>query len=381
MYRFTVTTLFVGALWGQSNQSPQDLLKQAVEFQQQGKLEEAIHGYSLFLDMYPDASAVRSNLGAALAGAGRYGEAIEQYKRSLGARPDNGVRFNLALAYYKAAQFADATRELKVVHDADPSDHRAVMLLADCALRQGENKTAIDLLTPLSQASPGDLGVAYLLGTALARNGDVAQSQLVISPILRDGDSAESRLLMGTTKYAARDFKGAIEDLAKAAELNPKLPDVYSYYGLALFVTGDLIGSRKAFESALQQDPNDFEANLHLGLMHRQDEDYDRAATYLSRAAAVRPSDLATQYQIALVNLAKNKLDQAQAGLETVIEKAPNFTEAHVSLATVYYRQKRKDDGDKQRAIVQQLNETKQAQQPGAKLSAAEEAAEKAKSK
>ena len=41
--------------------------------------------------------------------------------------------------------------------------------------------------------------------------------------------------------------------------------------------------------------------------------------------------------------------------------------EAHVSLATVYYRLKRKADGDRERATVLKLNAEKQAAEPGAK--------------
>ena len=38
---------------------------------------------------------------------------------------------------------------------------------------------------------------------------------------------------------------------------------------------------------------------------------------------------------------------QALANTLTVLKEAPAFVEAHVSLATIYYRQKRKLDGDK----------------------------------
>ena len=43
--------------------------------------------------------------------------------------------------------------------------------------------------------------------------------------------------------------------------------------------------------------------------------------------------------------------------------KRPHFVEAHVSLATVYYRLKRKEDGDRERAIVLKLN----AEKPGSR--------------
>jgi hypothetical protein len=49
------------------------------------------------------------------------------------------------------------------------------------------------------------------------------------------------------------------------------------------------------------------------------------------------------------------------------VAEEPKFVEAHVSLATVYYRLKRKEDGDRERAIVKDLSLEIQAEQPGAK--------------
>ena len=50
---------------------------------------------------------------------------------------------------------------------------------------------------------------------------------------------------------------------------------------------------------------------------------------------------------------------------DPIVKAAPSFVEAHVTLATVYYRLKRKEDGDRERAIVQKLNAEAQAKQPG----------------
>jgi Tfp pilus assembly protein PilF len=63
--------------------------------------------------------------------------------------------------------------------------------------------------------------------------------------------------------------------------------------------------------------------------------------------------------------LSVGKIEDAQRELEQVIKDAPNFVEAHVSLATVYYREKRKQDGDREQATIKKLNAEIQAGQPG----------------
>ncbi|HLH04530.1 MAG TPA: tetratricopeptide repeat protein [Bryobacteraceae bacterium] len=362
-YRLALAVVWAGLLCGQARQSPQELLKEAIAFQQQGKLDQAIHDYELFLDMYPKVAEVRSNLAAALVGSGRYAEAIEEYQRALETKPDPAVRLNLALAYYKAANYPKAAEELDKVHAAEPANSQALLLLADCNLRMGRNKRVIELLNPFYTANPGNLGAAYLLGTALARDGQTVAAQPVINQITSRGDSAEVRLLMGTAKFTGRDFHGALDDLKKAVDMNPNLPDVYSYYGMALLLTGDQNGARQAFEKELQHDPNNFDANLRMGFLLRNDQDYDQALPYLERALNVRPGDLAVRFQIASVHLGQGKEDLARGELEKIVKEAPSFLEAHVTLATIYYREKRKQDGDRERAIVDKLNAERQAQQ------------------
>jgi len=70
------------------------------------------------------------------------------------------------------------------------------------------------------------------------------------------------------------------------------------------------------------------------------------------------------RYQQATIQLAENKVEPARLSLESILKEAAKFVEAHVSLATVYYRLKRKTDGDRERAIVQQLNAEAQEKQP-----------------
>ncbi|HKE26249.1 MAG TPA: tetratricopeptide repeat protein [Bryobacteraceae bacterium] len=351
-------------VYGQPQRPPDELLKEAIGFHQQGKLDDAIRDYDLFLDMYPDNPGVRSNLGAALAAKGNYARAIEEYKLALLKMQDPQIRLNLALAYYKSADYRDAAQELETVHAGDASNRQATILLADCKLHTGDYKAAIGLLDPLHAAQPDDAGVDYILGSALARDGQAEAAQRVINPLLSGPDSAEKRLLLGTTKFAAHDFAGARQDLRAAVEMKSDLPDVNSYYGMALFSSGQTVESRAYFEKELKQNPNDFESNLHLGMMLRvDDQKYAEALQYLNRALAARPGDLAVRYQVALVKMAQGKQDAARMELEDIVRQAPTFTEAHVSLATVYFRENRKEDGNRERAIVRKLTDEQQARQ------------------
>jgi tetratricopeptide (TPR) repeat protein len=355
--------VFAAALWAQQDQT-EDVLKEAIRLQQAGQVEAAIGSYQKYLAVRPDSPLAHSNLGAAYAKLGRYQDAVDQYRLALQLQPNNaGIELNLGLAWYKSGQTQLAATTFEKVHQRAPGELQPTLLLADCLLAMGKDKDVVSLLGDLGEQRPDDLAISYLLGTALARDGQIERGQVIINRILRNGDTAEARLLLGTTKLRAQDYPAALVDLAKAVELNPKLPDVYTYYGQALLATGDSAGAVAAFRKALVANPNDFGSNMQLAILLKEDDKMDEAVQCVNRALMVRPGDPGARYQHATILLQDNKSEDARAELEAIVAEAPDFTEAHVMLATVYYRLKRKADGDRERAIVQKLTAQTQAKQ------------------
>jgi tetratricopeptide (TPR) repeat protein len=341
------------------------LLAQAMQLHQAGDVMGAIDAYTAALKLDPERADARSNLGAAYVRLGRFEEAIEQYKLALRADPANpAFHFNLGLAYYKAGLHADAIRELEPVVAAQPDNVSAVLLLADSELQQGEYQRAIDLLAVRESQFPDDLAFGYILGTALVRMGHRDRGQVYIDRIFKAGATAEAHLLIGTALLQARDFPAAVPELKKAVDLNPQLPSARTTYGRALLGVGDAEAAIREFQRALQSNPNDFEANLQLGALRKRDQRNDEALVYLNRAMRLRPHDPAARFAAAGALLATGKVEEARALLEQVVLDLPNYTEAHVLLATSYYRLQRTADGDRHRAIAERLRVEEQARQP-----------------
>jgi len=355
---------------GQAQNDVDRAFAQATRLHESGDIQGAIRGYQAILTSHPQRVDVRSNLGAAYSRLGRYEEAIEQYKQALALDKHNEpIRFNLALAYYKAAWFTEAAGELSQFLAAAPKSlpqqADAVRLLADCEVRLGEYKKVIALLSPLAESAPSDRTVAYLLGSALIGDGQADKGQVIIDRVFRDENSAEARLLMGSILLLADDGHGAIKELERALELNPKLPTVRAWYGRALMRMGDGEKAKIEFKSELADNPNDFEANLYLGVLLRQDKQFEDAFTSLSRAVQLRPRDQQAHYNLAAVTLLAGFPNQARPLLESVIQEHPDFIEAHVLLASVYYRLNRNADGKREQEIIQKLTAEQQSKQPG----------------
>src|SRR6185369_13338277 len=124
---FVAAAVLAGCVSAQGPADVEREFERATQLHQAGDLQGAVRAYLAILNTHPARVDVRSNLGAAFSALGRYEDAIDQYKRALVIDSGNyAIRFNLALAYYKAAWFAEAATELEAFITAVPNTPQTV---------------------------------------------------------------------------------------------------------------------------------------------------------------------------------------------------------------------------------------------------------------
>ena len=374
MARFSLVPLLILIMSATVRAQPQNaqdferLFKHALELQQAGDTLGAIDTYKAALTIIPGSADALSNLGAAYVRLGQFDDAIAQYEAAL--KSDQGsstVRLNLALAYYKSGRPNQAIPQLKRVLASDPEARSAYLVLADCYLQTGQDQELVALLKPRESLFGNDLAYAYLLGTALLHVDDAATGQKYIDRIFGVGESAEAHLLMGIALLGRLDYPAAKTELKSALQINPRLPTAHALYGRAMLALGEQEAAERAFREELELNINDFEANLQLGYMRKSAQKFEDASTYLERATAIRPNDLAARKLLASLRLQTGQVDEAVRMFEAIVKEAPDLIEAHVQLATAYNRLKRKADAERERAIIDRLNAEVQAKQRGGK--------------
>lgn len=364
----TLLLVIPGAALAQTGPpTAEEWFAKGVALHQSGDILGAVEAYQEALAKEPERIDARSNLGAAFVRLGRYEDAVKAYRQALEVDPGlAAVRFNLALALYKSALPQDAARELEQILALDPTNTKALLLLADCEMQAGNDARVVDLLGPREAELGQDRLYCYLLGNALLRRNEFERGQVLIDRLLREGDTAPARMLMGVAHLRRQDAQSALPELERAAELDPKLPTVHSLLGRALMDTGRRPEAAAAFRLELQNNPNDFDSNLYLGLLLKDDNQLDEAYDHLKRASRLRARDSRVLYGLGTLHLAAGRVEEAEKALEAVTSVVPDYMQAHVLLATVYYRQKKKDLGDEQKNIANRLRAERQAREPGA---------------
>ena len=361
--------LVAGRVYSQVADDPMSIVRRAWELQQAGDYAAAVDTYRVFLKLRPGEAGAHSNLGASLVKLGRFDEAIEEYQEAEKLLPGNPqIGMNLALAYEKSGRISEAARRLEALHTGTPGDRQITMLLADCDLRTGDYDRVIGLLQPMERENPDDLATAYLLGTALIRERRIEEGAALLDRILRNGDSAEARFLLGTQYFESGDYPAAVKELATAIELNPRLPQLQSYYGRALLNTGDSAGAAAAFRKEIEGNPHEYAANLALGQILIVSKKYDEALPLVEASLLSRPESVEAGLALGQCLSGTGKLQDARQRLEAVTRADPSSVEAHRELLSVYSRLRLGPEAARERDTVSRLERESAAREGGPQI-------------
>jgi tetratricopeptide (TPR) repeat protein len=344
---------------------PRALFEDGVNARQRGDYGLAIQQFRRVVKLAPKLLPAWINLGVVLVQEGQFEEAIEAYHAALAIDPHNQqVKLFLGLAYFKKGDGADAAKLFEELSQADPKNLRLATLLGASYLQSGESGRALALLAPLAATAGDDGDFLWAYGSALIAGGRLREGVDVLERFARHSNSAEAWLLAGQTLYHLNEFIRAKDDVETAASLNPNLPGVQTALGQARERNADYQGAIQAFGKASAQNPRDFDAWLGLGGDQYFQRDLDGARASLKQALALDPTSAPARYALALVEKALSQPEAAAADLEVAVKTKPDWLEAHVQLAALYFQLHRTADGAREREIVDRLSEEAQKAGP-----------------
>jgi tetratricopeptide (TPR) repeat protein len=229
--------------------------------QSEQNLDEAMKSFRRALEIDPRHALARYNLALALNRADRTAEAIEEMKTTVANDPRPETRYQLGVMYSRQGAFDDATRELKAAIAADPrsADAHAALAAVFRARREWENAER-ELRRAI--AIKPDPATHYILAQVLQQRGDVAGATVVLAEAerlrhRREQDQQASVLTsVGTAKYDASDFVGALELFRRAVAASGQYAPAYYQMGRTLQRLGREQEAKAAFARAATLNPS-----------------------------------------------------------------------------------------------------------------------------
>lgn len=353
-----LTFLSWGYLAEAQQAGPEELFREAQEAQQRGDQAVAVKKYQELLRLHPEVVAAHANLGVVLASLGRYDEAIAEYHFALAEAPNSApLILDLGLAYYKKGDFAGAAAQFAALHQQNSGDVRVAALLGSCELQLGLVGQAIAILEPLEKANPDNLDLEWALGTAMIHAGRTLEGLKRVQKVAERRNSAEAYQLAADYYLGLTFFDEAKHDAEALLRLNPKSSDAYVVLGMIADYAGDAKTSAENYEKALELNPNDLDVRIHLASALIDMGNFDLARQQIKRTLDSQPNSSGAHYQLARIEQAQGNLPAAVIDFETAERQEPKWLSPHIELAALYYRLKRPADGDREKAIVDQLRE------------------------
>lgn len=223
---------------------------------------------------------------------------------------------------------------LERVLQAAPRHLGARQTLILSHLATGEAKRALELLQPLLQVTERNPRLLGLAGQVFLANGDFERSEEYFELASKaNPDDPGVRMRLGVARMAGGDVESAFQDLANAARMD----ETGIQADLAL-VVGHL--RRGETEKALaaqaelerKQPDNALVHNLRGGLMLAK-RDLLAARAAFEKALAKQPGYLAAAVNLARLDLAERKPQDAIGRIRSVVERDPKSVEALLTLA------------------------------------------------
>jgi tetratricopeptide (TPR) repeat protein len=316
---------------------------------------------------FPDAAALRSRLGRALAAVGLREEAKEAFAKALEKDPSDhaanvglgdllvrdgrakaavaplreavnatnvdaarldAARLKLAEAYLASGDPKNAQAQLDTVLDRfkggddvaalsaerRSAHRRAHALSAAAALAQGRPADAVKAVDAGLKAHPEDGFLTYLGGVAAVAEGRYADAKAkfdavpVLDPLLTGRALAASAAVF---ELAARDAD-ALGAAEQAIAADPTDPALNRALGRALLNTGDAKNAREQLLVALAAQPDDVDALVALGDVSYRLGELPEATRFYERAASLESDypDLAARRIVTFVR--RKKYDDAE---------------------------------------------------------------------
>lgn len=340
----------------------------------ENRLEEAEQQLQSLLRVAPNTAAALDLLGTVRAKQGRLGDAETLFTRAV--RADNqliGAHMNLAYLYLLKGVPEKTALELKEVLRLDPDNADASYKLAWLLLTQARLDECISFIEKVKQSRPLSVPLFIVLGDAYLKKGDVDQAEKsYLAAINEQSKNADALLGLARVSQSRGNTDAALEYLSAAKELLGDSPDRLYKFAVAAFglklsddaiwalkraielrsdepsyflVLGiiqlslkkpDLQDAEESFREALKRQPDNAQAQLHLGYVLLKQKKNSDARVWLEKSIQKQTNSPEAFYYLGLIAQEENENERAIELFKKAIQLEPAFANAHIALGAVY---------------------------------------------
>jgi tetratricopeptide (TPR) repeat protein len=330
-------------------------IQAGVEAEKNKHFELAIAEFRKVTELEPTVPTGFVSLGQAYLENHDYGGAIPPLKQALELNPELLPAHQL-LGYALLAQgyAAEALPHLKKAQDT--------AALGIAQLETGQLQDAVTNLQAALAKRPNDPDLLYYFGRA----SGLLSKQSIDTLLATYPDSARAHQAMAENYYVLRQMPQAEKEFQQAIELRPDMPKLHLELGLVYAGAFQWAKAEQAFRAETKLQRGNAEAAYRLGNALLQQGKIPEARAELVRADRLQPEMPETLYSLGkAASLAGDNASAEKAWTKVVeIEKVSDLAaQAHFALASLYRKQGKTEDAEREIGEFKKLQKTATAPQ------------------
>lgn len=286
-------------------------------------------------------------------------EAASQFALAAKWNPNQeGLNYNLGLAYYKSESYKEAIPALENELKIDPANVGIKQLLGLSYFATGDYARASSLLTQVVAAKSQDAALYYPLALSLIKDGKLDEANRVVEQMVAIGENTpQLHILFSQAHYERGEVDKALEELRTALSLDDKVRLAHFYTGLIHLKAGKFPEAAREFQAEVAVNPNDFQAKYHLAFVVLAQQETDRGIAMMRDIVREQPEFADARYELGKALLQKGDVKGSIENLEVAVRLSPDAPHAHYQLGRAYLAAGRKTEGESQLEISKQLKD------------------------
>lgn len=231
------------------------------------------------------------NLGQVYAATGRPKEAIERYEQVLMMKPDDtGCRMAIASCRLELGELDACEHTVRDILSEQTDAPQANLYLGIISFRRGDADAALKYLKEAEKADPRMPGLHVQIGNVYLRRQRWQDSERAFKKALEiDADSAEAHDGLGVAYRWQKRPADAVHEHMQSIALLHYRPQTHIHLGLAAAETGQIDWAIRAFNVAIEQNPNNpFPHRCLSQLYERGKNDPAKAEEHRRKAEELR---------------------------------------------------------------------------------------------
>jgi tetratricopeptide (TPR) repeat protein len=253
----------------------------------------------------------------------------QEYELALQLNWNQELAYEVADFYVKHAQYDKAVNLYTSIIEADDTDERAVLNLAQTFLVMGKDKEAIEELSRLRALSETPDKIDLLIARILLRTEKMEEARELLENVADEFDSAEARYILALIAVQEKDEEKALAYLEKITPADVEFEESV-FLQIRILRESDSIGKAFILLKRSIADPARRRPLFYalLASIYEEKNEQDKAISILKTGIGLFPENEQLHFAYAILLDKKGRQDEAITVMEKVLELYPDHPEA-----------------------------------------------------